>query len=290
MERTDELKERIRQQPLNDRLEESRRRIGDMCSKGRCPKMTIPVQHDDDDFYINTTLADAQATIAELMEALECVLTEKPLPNGEYVHLVSCNGDRRKPAGTVGVSCSCRVGRATIAALQARVQELQCVADEKCRCFLERAEQAEQQLTQRTAELEVAKGKLDIILRVSRGEPDDELAVDYGGLGLENDPAVLGVYDLIAELRHVKGERDSAKKMEAVQKEVADNQTWHVQKLRTLILALPKVDGEIEIYTGKNTNQVVVTYKRGVIIGTLYGLDHAKPVAALYKHRQRMEG
>lgn len=66
MARTDELKERIRQQPLNDRLEESRRRIGDMCSKGRCPKMTIPVQHDDDDFYINTTLADAQATIATL--------------------------------------------------------------------------------------------------------------------------------------------------------------------------------------------------------------------------------
>jgi chromosome segregation ATPase len=28
--------------------------------------MTIPVQHDDDDFYINTTLADAQATIAAL--------------------------------------------------------------------------------------------------------------------------------------------------------------------------------------------------------------------------------
>ena len=70
MERTDELKERIRQQPLNDRLEESRRRIGDMCSKGRCPKMTIPVQHDDDDFYINTTLADAQATIAALEETI----------------------------------------------------------------------------------------------------------------------------------------------------------------------------------------------------------------------------
>ena len=71
MERADELKERIRQQPLNDRLEESRRRIGDMCSKGRCPKMTIPVQHDDDDFYINTTLADAQATIAALEQRIQ---------------------------------------------------------------------------------------------------------------------------------------------------------------------------------------------------------------------------
>jgi hypothetical protein len=32
--------------------------------------MTIPVQHDDDDFYINTTLADAQATIAALQAQL----------------------------------------------------------------------------------------------------------------------------------------------------------------------------------------------------------------------------
>ena len=71
MERADELKERIRQQPLNDRLEESRRRIGDMCSKGRCPKMTIPAHHDDDDFYINTTLADAQAAIAALQARVQ---------------------------------------------------------------------------------------------------------------------------------------------------------------------------------------------------------------------------
>ena len=59
--------------------------------------------------------------------------------------------------------------------------------------------------------------------------------------------------------------------------------------LRKMVLALPKVEGEIELYTGKNTNQVVVTDNHGVIIGTLYGLDHAKPVAALYKRRQGME-
>ena len=50
-----------------------------------------------------------------------------------------------------------------------------------------------------------------------------------------------------AELERVRGERDHAKKMEAVQKEVADNQTWHVQKLRALIAALPKVEGEIAV-------------------------------------------
>ena len=110
--------------------------------------------------------------------------------------------------------------QATIAALQARVKALEQWVQDQSTANLEtmrhmdemqsRAMEAEQQLTQRTAELEAAKGKLDIILRVSRGEPEDELAIDYGGLGWENDPAVLGVYDLIAELKHVKGERNSA--------------------------------------------------------------------------------
>ena len=111
---------------------------------------------------------DAQATIAELMEALECVLTEKPLPSGEYVHLVSCNGDRRKPAGTIGVSCSCRVGRATIAALQADIKAkdsriweleswLQVKSPQEITLMESKIIQLEHQLTQRTAELEAAK-------------------------------------------------------------------------------------------------------------------------------------
>ena len=40
---------------------------------------------------------------------------------------------------------------------------------------------------------------------------------------------------LQAQLRQVEGERDHAKKMEAVQKEVADNQAWHVRQLRQLV-------------------------------------------------------
>ena len=50
-----------------------------------------------------------------------------------------------------------------------------------------------------------------------------------------------------AQLREVEGERDHAEKMEAVQKEVADNQTWHVQKLKgwrdTVTLALQRPGG-----------------------------------------------
>lgn len=67
MERTEEtLKARVRETPLLDRLNECRKRIGNMCAEGRAPRMCIPVQHDDDDFFICTTLADAQATVEAL--------------------------------------------------------------------------------------------------------------------------------------------------------------------------------------------------------------------------------
>lgn len=92
------------------------------------------------------------------------------------------------------------------------------------------------------------------------------------------------------ELERVRGELVWANQCRQDAAAMTEQLTGEVTTLRTLLLALPKVEGEIDVYTGKNTNQVVVTYKRGVIIGTLYGLDHAKPVAALYKHRQGMEG
>ena len=71
MERTKEtLEARVRETPLADRLKECQKRIGNMCAELREPKMSIPVEYYDDDFYINTTLADAQATIAALEETI----------------------------------------------------------------------------------------------------------------------------------------------------------------------------------------------------------------------------
>jgi len=58
---------------------------------------------------LNQELAFANSLIKDLSEALESVLDEKPL-NGEYVHKVSCSGDRRYPPGVKGHSCSCKVG------------------------------------------------------------------------------------------------------------------------------------------------------------------------------------
>jgi Tfp pilus assembly protein PilN len=78
------------------------------------------------------------------------------------------------------------------------------------------------------------------------------------------------------------GERDHAKKMEAVQKEVADNQTWHVQKLRTLIAALPKVEGEIL----EQGDFAFVRYAHAD--GPLPEIPRCNQIALL-QHRQGME-
>ena len=43
---------------------------------------------------------------------------------------------------------------------------------------------------------EAAEGKLDLIKRRLEGEPDDSLAVDFGGTGWENDPVVWAVCEL----------------------------------------------------------------------------------------------
>lgn len=70
-ERTEEsLRARVRETPLIERLNESRKRIAAMCSERRGPRMTIPVQHYDDDFFICTTLEDARDEVARLRACL----------------------------------------------------------------------------------------------------------------------------------------------------------------------------------------------------------------------------
>lgn len=222
MERTDELKERIRQQPLNDRLEESRRRIGDMCSKGRCPKMTIPVQHDDDDFYINTTLADAQATIAALTK----------------------DKADAQDANTL---------------LRRELAKLRETYDEECRMN----EGIHDQLTQRTAERDTARRRVDEL---------EAREVDV--VMLRED-----LEQRTAELGRVRGERDN---LMTCQCEGCDQSLEGsaycercLEKLRTLVLALPKVEGEI---TQDRYYQV------------MNDSANDETMKALLQHRQGMEG
>ena len=166
----------------------------------------------------NKQLADAQATIAELMEALECVLTEKPLPNGEYVHLVSCNGDRRKPAGTVGVSCSCRVGRATIAALHDVIKQM----GEQAAVIAKDAMAAKEQVAALQAERDEYKTMYacltgetydnpiaDLKAQLTQRTAELEAAKAIQAIDLKNNNAYREqVANLQAELERVRGERD----------------------------------------------------------------------------------
>ena len=59
MSSQESLEARVREMDLLTRIEECERRIGRMCSELRGPKMSIPVQWNDDDFFICTTLRDA---------------------------------------------------------------------------------------------------------------------------------------------------------------------------------------------------------------------------------------
>lgn len=59
MSTKEKLESLVRQEDLLTRLEKCERMIGKMCSEGRAPKMSIPVRHTDEDFYICTTLRDA---------------------------------------------------------------------------------------------------------------------------------------------------------------------------------------------------------------------------------------
>lgn len=55
----EELKERIREVPSPERLEKVLAMIEKMCSETRPPLMSIPVQPNDEDIFITTTIEDA---------------------------------------------------------------------------------------------------------------------------------------------------------------------------------------------------------------------------------------
>ena len=127
--------------------------------------------------------------------------------------------------------------QATIAALQAEVKE----RTWWLAAYKQSIELAQSSLTQRTAERDTARRRVDelearevdvVTLREDLEKRTAELEAANGSI----EAARRVNNDLQAELERVRGELAHAKKMEAVQKEVADNQTWHVQKLRTLIL------------------------------------------------------
>ena len=60
MTNLEKLEKRVRDSDaLGTRLRKCHQVIGKMCSEGRPPKMSIPIQWDDEDFFIGVTLQDA---------------------------------------------------------------------------------------------------------------------------------------------------------------------------------------------------------------------------------------
>ena len=175
-------------------------------------------------------LADAQATIAALQAEL-----------GRY--------KEREPQWQNEV----KQAKEQLAALQARVKELEEWVQDQSTANLEtmrhtdemqsRAMEAEQQLTQRTAELEALRKWRDYVTA----------ALQRPGCAFEDVPK--HIIDLVAEL----------------------------ERVRALLLALPKVEGEIsERFCTGSYYSSPYDYRSHVTFETA--------LVALLKHRQGMEG
>lgn len=89
-----ELRERLRSIPLAERLAQIPDRISKMCAQGQPPRMSIPVQWNDDDWFITYTVKDALAAISARPTADIAVLAEEAgrqiidRLNGEIAHCV----------------------------------------------------------------------------------------------------------------------------------------------------------------------------------------------------------
>lgn len=205
--------------------------------------------------------------------------------------------------------------QATIAALQARVKELEewkrivtgagtdqesvirLAAHEYTKiavqCWKEANAKLESQLTQRTAECDALKlvndTHMKTVMKLSHvvEQRTAELEAAKRQIG-EEQKRLLVVCDqrndARAELERVRGERDD---MQRAAQGMSNDLTGIGQKydeLRTLILALPKVEGEITVSVDPDSWYVMPLLIRCVT------KEQADGIAALLQHRQGMEG
>jgi Tfp pilus assembly protein PilN len=198
--------------------------------------------------------------------------------------------ERPKTTKNVGQPCvicgQSADAQAAIAALQSQLTQL----DRTLADVYAQREGLQKDLAQRTAELEAIETILDIDSGKTTVEKVRDLHHSFKQVWESYQDASNEMFKAQAELERVRAERDHAKKMEAVQKEVADNQTWHVQKLRTLIAALPKVEGQFEVGSGACYYVRALDGKSNPIIcGLMTEQAVAYAILALLKHRQGME-
>ena len=183
--------------------------------------------------------------------------------------------------------------------LQARVQELEQWVQDQSAANLEtmrhtdemqsRALEAEQQLTQRTAECEALQvdNRTYINERHENMKQIEQLQADLA--------------QRTAELEAARGERDRALELRdrwqaQLDKEQADSFMRNIElvKLRALILALPKVEGEIEVICHERNGVlwwdiVELRTDGNAVLHLTTRQDGADKFAALLQHRQGME-
>jgi len=179
--------------------------------------------------------------------------------------------------------------QATIAALQARVQELEQWVQDQSTANLEtmrhtdemqsRALEAEQQLTQRTAELEAAKASQAIDLKNNNAYREQVATLQAELERVRADNKALDEWraDVTVSLQRPGGAFfvDVPQHIKDLVKERDD--------LRALILALPKVEGEIL----EQGDFAFVRYAH--VDGPLPEIPRREQIALL-QHRQGMEG
>ena len=186
--------------------------------------------------------------------------------------------------------------QATIAALQARVKELEESRD---------AWKASQECSE--------KAYMALVNQIP-AERFDYDPINVALLDGAKEQEVIGrrqIADLQAQLTQRTAELEAAQRKARLQREVeaalsskvteyevelnGDPQNFYGRGrtvgLRTLILALPKVEGEIEVSSGVY-NFILLKHDSGTrfLCGQIETEQTAKAIAALWEHRQGMEG
>lgn len=102
MDKYHKLQEKIREEPLIERLKRSRAIIGELCRDIRLPKISIPAQHTGEDIFITTTIQDAIAELSS--EAVQISIIKASLERAAD----ECQGLQMFP--TMPVSADYRQG------------------------------------------------------------------------------------------------------------------------------------------------------------------------------------
>lgn len=95
-------KERERLDAIIDELQEKSRQ---QTLQYRADWIALRTERDALESSLTAAREEAEEVAAHALAVIYC----EPLPNGDYVHALTCSGNRKVPPGTPGHCCSCRI-------------------------------------------------------------------------------------------------------------------------------------------------------------------------------------